>query len=365
MGLLDYNNFVLNEGSNNEMGINNVPQVVIDLAKKKRKDKKLLKFISNIPTEALPSMQSLFTEISQNTKWQEEFITNLYEFEGPDGIDSSYYTAGSLGSRIFDLKPAGMGRGEIFLSWLIKNSEAQGGGKSFDLQVGKSKYEVKDYRDGNSGIKLGVKGNVANYLFWNEIVKTIGLIDALTMQGGAGITPFDIKKHFNNKDFVDSLKYINSRRVDIKGKGAFTKTDKKAFETFYQTMGSVEYVPDEYTAIELRGPGVNPIVMSIKPISASSVQSGQFDIQFVKSAQSDKDYILTNLRRLAYVRDPSQFDKDIQDAVNKATSGTNWIVFRKTGIKQPTSFKYDRVSQSIMRVIETDIKDSEIEDVVD
>jgi hypothetical protein len=363
MSLLDYSSF-LNETINESAAVSfdalsdSLKKAAVDAGK----ESQLKSFLDNTPAEASSIVSSLMKEIGKNPGWTKEFIDELWTLSPSDlakGIPPKKYADGSLGGKIFNEEPKGMGRGEIFLAWLLNNSAAQGGGKDFDLLIDGNKYEVKDYRGKNNRkpIRLGVQGACQKFYFWKQIIKTLTTIENLEAEMQGGGKKFDIASHFNDKDFASALTYIISRKLSIP-QGKFGRTDYKNFKTFYEKISTVKYVADQYTAIEVRGPGVKPMEFSVKPISTADVQKGTFKIDVVKGEQTDSDYVLVNLRRLDYARNPSQLDKDMQDAVNQITSHAPIIVFRNEGIALPKDFVFYSVDQGGVRIIEKSLAGS-------
>ena len=355
-----YNNFLLEKKSTTVLSMEDVPQAVIEYSDKKNRTKDLEGFVKNFPTGDSPvaAMNVLFNLIGQNPRWTAEFIDSLWTLKDPSQVSPRMYSSGSLGERIFEQEPKGMGRGEIFLSWLIKDSSAQGGGESFDLTVGGSKYEVKDYRSkkgGNKPIRLGTKGKATRFVFWKQIIETIGRLDKLVGLT-VGKEKFSFENSFNDKEFVNCVNYILSRENMIYG-GEFNRTDLANFKLFYEKIANVEYMPNVYTNVILRGPGVPPLELSIEGLTPD-IANGKTVTFTVSKGDNTPTYILTELRRLKYARNPKDFEADLQSAVNDIVGTIPFIVFRNNGINITTNFVFYSVSQSGVVIIEKSIADS-------
>jgi hypothetical protein len=134
---------------------------------------------------------------------QDEFVKILYSKDSIADISSNDYSSG-VGSKLYDLEPKGIGKAELLLATLIRNSKVLGGGESFDLTVGNKKYEVKDYRNypNTRAIRLGTKGKVTRFLFWQEINKTLSVINDLVVSDGI--------KFIQNEDLIQKNKKIFS-----------------------------------------------------------------------------------------------------------------------------------------------------------
>ena len=144
-----------------------------------KKQKAFATFLRNLPGgQAETDVPQFLNKLSP--KEQDEFVKKLYSVKSVDDIKKSDYESG-VGSKLFGLEPKGIGKAELFLAMMIANSKVSGGGESFDLMINNvKKYEVKDYRVSNSaGIRLGTKGKVTRFPFWNEIMKTVDVLDEL------------------------------------------------------------------------------------------------------------------------------------------------------------------------------------------
>lgn len=375
MSFKNYKSFLtesLNEAKktmSKTLGMDSVPEVVIEAANKAKKEKQFENFVNNLPGgESTTVMIQLFNEMAAKPQYLSEFISKLSTVKDPNKIDPSMYsTSGSFGQYIFNQKPVGVGRGELFMAWIMADSKIQGGSVNYDLEVAGKKYEVKDYRvpdkepgdksgaSPNAPIRLGEKGKVTQYPFWNEIIDTFRRLDKLT-GFSQGNSKFSFTDTFDDAAFVESVQYLLGRQRTVLP-GELNKTDLANLRTFYEKVSSVKLDIDGYTNVILRGPGVKPIEMSIKPIT--SAEAGQKSIQLEPSETVDQlTYLLTELRRIKYSRDPKSLDKDLQDTVNKIVGDIPFIVFRKSGINVTNDFVFDSISQGGVKIVERSIADT-------
>ena len=152
-------------------------------------------FVKNLPGGASSSAMSTFLN-SLKPNEQNEFVDLLYSKKSVSEISANDYSSG-FGSRLYELEPKGIGKAELFLAVLLRNSKVSGGGESFDLSVGNKKYEIKDYRRGKSDpIRLGTKGKVTRFEFWKEIIKTLDVVNNLIATNGIRfVQDENVKKH--------------------------------------------------------------------------------------------------------------------------------------------------------------------------
>ena len=101
-------------------------------------------FLKVLPTEADMITLNLLNSLPQESCI--EFARILYSIDSinEQSLSRVNFRSGLMG-QLYNLKPDGMGRGEILLAALIQNSEIQGGGKTYDLEHAGQRYEIKDY----------------------------------------------------------------------------------------------------------------------------------------------------------------------------------------------------------------------------
>lgn len=340
---------------------NDIPIKIIEKAKQLNKSSELRAFIQKYPVARSPTLtlKGLLAKIEKDEDWITEFIQKLWSLNNPYDVLNDMFPPDSLGEYILEQEPKGMGKGEIFLCWLIRNSSANGGDCSFDLKIGRSKFEVKDYRNKknpNKPIRVGVKGKATRFIFWKQILDTIIRINKL-IGITTGESKFDFYEIFDDKEFLKIVDYIIKRENAISS-GEFNKTDYLNFKRFYTKVSEMNYKSKVYTNIILRGPGVKPIEFSIKPIRIKRSDLFKTNVQFLKHRESFT-YVLTELRRLKYARNPNKFDADIQRAVNEIVNNIPFIIFRNERINITTDFVFHSVSQSGIVIFEKNLLKNE------
>lgn len=292
---------------------------------------------------------------SLNDKESIELANALYSLKSPKELSVSMYSnKSSLYGRLFDCIPSrGLGRGEALIAWLIKDSSIQGGTESFDVLIGKDKYEVKDYSSqGNAAILAGVKSKVTNFEFWRELVDTLRRLDKLT-GFSAGTTKFDMNLYFK-PELVNTINSLLARQSVILS-GECNRGDLKLFRELYEGTSKIENNLKGYTNVILRGPNIKPIELSIDLLDPSSVTGDSVTFNIAKTDQS-ATYILSELRRLKYVRNPKDLDVDMQKAVDQIHAGLTYIVFRKDKINITKDFIPQSISISSLKFVERSIK---------
>ena len=318
-------------------------------------------FAKNYPN-GIPTTFILNYFASLNPKESEELAGLLYSKTAPKDLNSGMYSnRNSVLGRLFDQKPTGLGKGEALIAWLIRGAQIQGGTESYDVKIGKDAFEVKDYSNGNSAIRAGVKSKVSNFEFWREISDTLSRIDKLTGYS-TGTPKFDISKYFS-VTMTDAANYLMGRKGTIMS-GECNLTDFKNLRSFYEEASKVENKLIGYTNVILRGPNSKPIELSIDLLDPLSITGDTISFHIAKSDQT-ATYILSELKRLKYVRNPKDLEVDMQTAVNLIHAGLVYIVFRKNGINITTDFVPAQVSTSSLYFVERSIKDPVIDHSLD
>ena len=283
-----------------------------------------------------------------------EVVKGLYSLNSPHELTTDLYKdRKSVWGKMFDIAVRGSGKGEIPIAWLIKNAYMSGGSESYDIVIGDEKYEVKDWSlQKNSSILAGVKSKVSNFEFWDEIVDTIRRIEKLTILVD-GHSKFQFEGNFDPEivDRVNKIKQLRSKILT----GEFNLSDIKLFKEFYMLISQIKYEQPGYTNIILRGPNEKPIELNIELLNIDQI-ANKINVNILD--KNDILYILTELRRLKYVRNPEYLQIDMQRAVDHVVHGVMYIVFRENSINITNEFVPKAVSISSIRFIEKSIENN-------
>jgi hypothetical protein len=334
--------------------IQNAP--LIDAVTEANKIEDFKQFLSLLPVEADAITLKYLNKLSYERA--SEFAELLYSGNdiNEQTINAVNYRSG-VGFEMFNLEPKGMGKGEIFLAAAFRGAQAQGGGQSFDLLSNNQKFEVKDYRIGKSkSIRLGTKGSVTRFKFWDEIVTTLKRLDQL--RGTMENPKFNFHKYFH-QELLDAVAYLDNRREFILA-GNLNMKDKMYLDQFYREANSINSEIQGYTNVILRGPNATPVELSIQPMTKLS--DGSIVIKPIDDGSQDITYINAELRRLKYVRNPSELDVDLQQAVDQIVGeDLQFIVFRRDRVNVTSDFRYVVIDAGKIRIIEKDIIPEDVE----
>ena len=314
------------------------------------------KFIQNIPNGKVSD--NFFKYLSKLTSQETRELVHL--LASVDDIrdlsaDMLYGDPKSVIGRLFKVSSRGTGNGELAVAWLVNGAEIQGGSESYDVSFRGGRYEIKDWsaQPAKSSILAGVKSKVINFEFWYEVIDTLRRLDKLTGRT-SGHAKFQLDRYFD-AEFVE----LANKLLEFQGNilsGEVGKKKIKLLKDFYQKASKMQSEIQGYSNLILRGPNGVPIELSIEPISAEQIQGEAFQVKRMQGDQG-RTYILTELRRLKYVRDPEAFEQDMQAAVDQVTEGITYIVFRKGQINfvEPGGFRPDVITISSLKFIEADV----------
>lgn len=322
------------------------------------KEKDLAKFLSLLPVALeLPTLNVL-----NNLSYEEsqQFATLLYsETEVSEQLlNTINFKSGVLG-RLFEIRPIGLGKGEVLLAAMFRDSFIQGGSVSYDLNVNGAKYEIKDYsnpKKPGASIRLGTKATVTRFRYWDEITATFQRLSQLQ---GIDSPKFDLDKLLPESLLV-AIRYLKDRRHVILA-GNLGMKDKYYLDMFYQEANKLQSEIKGYTNVILRGPNAIPIEMSIEPIQDANGET--FVIRPVRNENQNLTYVNTELRRLKYVRNPLDLDIDMDSAVQAIIADVTFIVFRPTRINVTQDLRYVSTDSGKVRIIEKTVTPDDTEDI--
>ena len=316
----------------------------------------LTKFLSLLPVETEMVTLNFLNDLSYEQSQQ--FASILYsETQVSEELLNTFNFKSGIYGELFRLYKSGFGKGEVLLAAIFRDSFIQGGGVSYDLNVNGTKYEVKDYSNPdkpNASIRLGTKGNVTRFRFWDEITTTFQRLQQLR---GIDSPKFDLDKLLP-EPLIDAIRYLDNRR-DVILAGNLGVKDKKYLDAFYREANELGSEIKGYTNVILRGPNATPVEMSIEPITDASGES--FVIRPVQDESQNLTYINTELRRLKYVRNPYDLDRDMQQAVSTIVNDVTFIVFRRDRVNVTQDLRYAATDAGKIRIIEKDVTPAEEE----
>ena len=326
--------------------------VLIQTIQQANKLDEFRQFLKLLPTDADSAVINLLNSLDQAKCV--EFADILYSYSNitEDILNTIDFRSGFL-NELFKIEPKGLGKGEILLAVLFNNSKINGAGASYDMDQNGNPYEIKDYTGGTAkfqSIRLGTKGSVTNFDFWDEITTTLKRIDQL--RGTMENPKFDFHKILH-PELLQAISYLDKRKAFILA-GNLNFKDNAMLQTFYREANTINSDVKGFTNVILRGPNATPVEMSIEPIATHS--DGSITIKPIADDSQSLTYVNTELRRLKYVRQPDLFNTDLQAAVDSITKGDlQFIVFRKDRVRLTNEFRFVVCDAGRIRIVEKSI----------
>jgi hypothetical protein len=130
---------------------------------------------------------------------------------------------------------------------------------------------------------------------------------------------------------------------------------------FYQEANKLSSEIKGYTNVILRGPNAVPIEMSIEPIDDASGEA--FVIRPIRDESQNLTYVNAELRRLKYVRNPLELERDMASAVEAIINDVTYIVFRPNRINVTQDLRYAATDAGKIRIVEKTIIPDDIDDI--
>jgi len=302
----------------------------------------------------------------------EDKLYFMNELGGTAAPQKNFSIAKGFDTDLFHVDAKGIGKGELYCAWKFKDAQIQGGSESFDVAVGKTKYEVKDYsgtgfkKNGegvvnNNAIRIGVEGSVSKFDFWKEILKTVNTVEKI--QKGTDTWTLlpespELTQLLELKDHI-----LNRVQKEIKiVTGEFNKTDSKKFTQFYEVANRIvtNYeTSGDFNQVILQGKN-GQRSMVIEPISLSDIPaSGKMEVTIKDSSgKATVETLINYLLKLEYLRTPAKFEADLNQAVADIIAEGQadfWMVFRGSqnniigkiiSKDRNNEFLYDTISQN-------------------
>ena len=322
------------------------PELVEALTKAK-KIKDWDKFINALPS--IKSVDKVKDEIYDlNGQEIKDFVKGLSSISSVDELrkETPDKTSG-IEKIIFDMEPAGVGRGELWLAWKIAGDvQIQGGSESFDVEmnlvgIAGKRYEVKAYHskaNTSKPFRLGTHGILGRFEFWKNIFESAVLIEKLKQ--------FVSDEDEGMAELGTMIAYHNKTNLKLAvSKGEIGQTRIEKLLDYYDAANKYATKidkPNTYDIVQIKSslPGNPSKYYSIDPSKLEDVLGGKVKISTDNEIDDDMAKMRLTQRLLAdpYVNNPQQLTDDINAAIQTVTDeygkemGAGFLVFRQDGI---------------------------------
>jgi hypothetical protein len=279
----------------------------------------------------------------------ELFYQKMWSYKSITELQANYKEEirDPFSQQVFLLEPKGIGAGEIWLSWLIKDVQLSGGGESYDIEFQQKLYEVKAYNFNkhhrtkkkqlatiSSPWRLGNAGAMSNFKFvehllYNaEIAHKIANVETedpeiIAMQSLIQKMESMSKKYGMVGDFA---------RGEISGKKLNLMIDFIVLANKHVTKNKNNY---DIITFSSTAPGNPDVSYLIKEQSAEDLANGKFEVIRKVDLHDLADPAALNrmLVRSLYIREGIELMVDhVNEGISKVEqkyAGIDFIVFRK------------------------------------
>jgi hypothetical protein len=335
-------------------------------------DQVLLNEVDEDPTyTAAKKIKLQLTTPEEREKWKKDMLDYIGKYTTDNILDinkdetyiKEVLNSGTFLNMLFIAEPKGVGRGEILMAYIMKGARFAGGSESFDVTANNITYELKDYSDAGGSIRLGAHGALTRFDWWKQMERTIEQARIILTKLG----PEKLKKILDNPaafavwNFVASEEpYQGTRVVGSAVEAGEVNSSKIAtLKVFYAlahellTRGKRDET-GKYTYAILKGNDVKPETVNINPVDKSKVNKiDKLDV----SVDKDDLTAFKELSSIKYVRDPLQFQKDLDkigEEYSKNAHVDYFMVFlpKEVSIKKLENYVFDTISQKGVKIID-------------
>lgn len=306
--------------------------------KKFKKENEFKTFLKNLAiTGGNPELEMKNILNKASKKEAEIFADKLYNYKTIEALkpeNSNEVSSSTFSSDLFKMDAKGIGPGELWLAWLVKNVVVSGGDKSFDITQGKKEYEVKSYTDTNSPFRLGNAGAASKFVFIRELRKIGEIADEIVKNKSVESSYpelFSAAEMITTKVKESASSRFSRAEVD-------TKTWKNIIE-FIEVANKLvgESGKDGYNLVQFQSTtkGLKNITYMIDPKTAGETEDGNINIKSKVDLKdvSGSTVLMRILVKHKYVRGGiKELINDINtglNSVNAKYKGMKFLVFRK------------------------------------
>jgi hypothetical protein len=325
----------------------------------------------------MSNLQVKNLDIVGQKRWKKDMIKHIGNYSKPEDANPFYVNEilkhGEFLNALFMIEAMGMGRGELLMTYLIPGATFPGGSESYDLLIsGGNTYEIKDYsnvekpgKGAIDGIRLGTGGKLTRFEFWKNLENSIKVAKNISKE----LSDNDLKQLLDPylytlwKYFISDDNYNKNPKAISSAVAAGEVSDVRlnliklwfylVHELVNRDLGNEN--GDKYTIAVLKGSNVQPKTVSISPIGDDNLKSGS-----ILKVEADKNIqrAIDELSTLKYVKNPDQFQIDIDDVANEYFHHNEdidyFLVFRPTKINivGENGFVFAKITQAAVKIIE-------------
>jgi hypothetical protein len=306
-------------------------------------------FVKNLPTtenfikcisDLLKTVVSYIKE--DNKEYKKDVINHIAhmktinDLEDDDFLKNYVLKKGTFINDLFNIEPTGVGKGELLITYLFKDTKIRGTSEDYDISFENGeKYEIKEYTKGGNkvSIRLSGTGSPRGFDCYDTLVKTTDI--ALDLHNNF-LDELQSKLHPSFYELWLTL--INEKE----NKGTSTKRDW-----------------DNVIRGGLKNGELN--IYNLNKIILWYYFANDLIIRYDRKYINISKEIIDKLKSIKYIISPEKLKEDFnkipEEYFEKVGDLTAFIIFRKDKIRiaKANDLRYARVSQHRIRLIEADL----------
>jgi hypothetical protein len=307
--------------------------------------------LDRLPLDAKKELKKFLAD----SVYYDEFIDRIGTYNSIEELQANYHLEmeDKMSRDVFIIQPKGLGMGEVWIAWLVKDVIINGGGESFDILSNGAKYEAKAYNffphyktkklqlQKYEGVwRLGNAGAMSNFKFMQHLIHVVDVAHELL------VNDIDASKSPALQLAIENIKEIEklSPKYGMIGDFARGEISKEKMRLIIEVIDllhkHVSEFKSDYDIVTFASstPGNPNMSFLIESTSEESIAKGEFTV--IKPVDLADISNPISLKRMLvksnYIREGiTEMIKDINNDICKVEDkydDVSFIIFRKSGM---------------------------------
>lgn len=284
---------------------------------------------------------------------KKHFLSRIGTYDSIEELQANYHSEmqDEFSRKVFLIQPKGLGMGEVWIAWLVKDATINGGGESFDVLSNGVKYEAKAYNffphyktkelqlGKYEGVwRLGNAGAMNNFKFMQHLVHVADVCHELVIN--------NVPASGDLAKAIELIKEIEAKSPKYGMIGDFSRGEisKEKMRLIIEVIDLLHKHVSEFKAdydivtFASSSPGSPNISYIIENTTQENIIKGNFKILgTIDLADITNPIALKRmLVKSNYIREGvSAMIKDINNDISKVEDkygDVNFVIFRKSGM---------------------------------
>lgn len=303
--------------------------------------------LSRLPREAQKELQKVYNSLSSSDR--EDFDSQLGRCSTIDELKELYpsHILTPLSEKIFLISSKGIGAGEIWTAWLLKDAKLSGMSEHYDITQGNNKFEIKAYNYSKhwktrefkltkyeGPWRLGNAGAMSNFKFIENLLYNAEIAHKIK---DSNVEIPAIKDLIAIVNKLEEMSPIYGMIGDF----ARGEVGKKKLALMFEFIDSAHHYINqtrtEYDIVTFGSttPGNPDTTFIIEEKEQSSLENGKFKVVRAVDLHNYNDPVVLNraLVRSRYIREGiheliNDINSDLE-VIEQKYNGVKFVVFRK------------------------------------